>query len=246
MNKCIGVLGGLGPQATVLFMEDVIKWTEAERDQEHVNCIVIQHASVPDRTAFILDSSKADPFPFLLEDVRKLTECGVECIVLPCNTAHYFYGELQSSTDVPIIHMIRETVETMAQEFPDLRKVGILATEGTIASGLYHQEMEGKKMQIIATPAGIQEDVNTLIYEQVKKQNDIDFGLYMSVLDRMANLGCEGIILGCTELSVVHSQFGCISAVEVIDAQQVLVKKTIQIAGKKSKYRDALASKDMN
>ncbi|QWI72919.1 amino acid racemase (plasmid) [Bacillus mycoides] len=233
MNEFFGILGGLGPQATIHFMTEVIKKTNANKDQEHMNCITFQHATIPDRTDFILKRSNIDPFPYLKEDVKKLESMGVNFIVMPCNTAHYFYKKLQNTTSVPIINMINETVVYIKKKYPSLQKIGILATEGTIQSNLYNAVIEENGLEVIPTPVKIQEATNLLIYEQVKKNKTIDKDLYLQIIHQMKSIGCELVIIGCTELSVINNITESLSLkTPIVDAQDVLVGITIRLAGK--------------
>ncbi|EOO25856.1 aspartate racemase [Bacillus cereus VD133] len=233
MKHFFGILGGLGPLATLNFMQALIEKTAANNDQEHLNCITFQHASIPDRTAFILKKSNVNPYPYLKEDVKKLEQMGVDFIVMPCNTAHYFYDKLQSETSVPIINMIEETVIYIKRNYPLLKKIGILATEGTIHSNLYKDVIETNGLIVIPTPIQIQENTNFLIYNQIKKNKVFDKDLYIKIVNQMMSLGCDAIILGCTELSIMNSTMKSISLpIPLIDAQQVLVEQTIKLAGK--------------
>lgn len=231
MNRFFGILGGLGPQATLNFMQSLIEKTDANKDQEHMNYIAFQHATIPDRTAYILKKTEVNPFPYLKEDVKKLENMKVDFIVMPCNTAHYFYNQLQNETSIPIINMINETIVYIKKAHPTMKKIGVLATEGTIQSNLYQDVMEENRLNVIPTPREIQENINILIYNQVKKKRAINKGLYLQIINQMISLGCELIILGCTELSVINSDMESFP-IPVVDAQRVLVEKTIELGGK--------------
>ncbi|OPA24258.1 hypothetical protein BHL53_14345 [Bacillus cereus] len=231
MNRFFGILGGLGPQATLNFMQSLIEKTDANKDQEHMNYIAFQHATIPDRTAYILKKTEVNPFPYLKEDVKKLENMKVDFIVIPCNTAHYFYNQLQNETSIPIINMINETIVYIKKAHPTMKKIGVLATEGTIQSNLYQDVMEENRLNVIPTPIEIQENINILIYNQVKKKRAINKGLYLQIINQMISLGCELIILGCTELSVINSDMESFP-IPIVDAQRVLVEKTIELGGK--------------
>ncbi|WP_242273145.1 amino acid racemase [Bacillus cereus group sp. BfR-BA-01538] len=231
MNRFFGILGGLGPQATLNFMQSLIEKTDANKDQEHMNYIAFQHATIPDRTAYILKKTEVNPFPYLKEDVKKLENMKVDFIVMPCNTAHYFYNQLQNETSIPIINMINETIVYIKKAHPTMKKIGVLATEGTIQSNLYQDVMEENRLNMIPTPIEIQENINILIYNQVKKKRAINKGLYLQIINQMISLGCELIILGCTELSVINSGMESFP-IPIVDAQRVLVEKTIELGGK--------------
>ncbi|HDX9707750.1 TPA: aspartate/glutamate racemase family protein [Bacillus thuringiensis] len=233
MSGFFGILGGLGPQATLNFMQTLIEKTDASKDQEHMNYIAFQHATIPDRTAFILKQTDVNPFPYLKEDIKKLESMKVDFIVMPCNTAHYFYNQLQNETSVPIINMINETIKYIKKKYSVKIKIGVLATEGTIKSNLYYDVMEENGFIVISTPIEIQRITNTLIYDQVKKKKELNKEVYLKIINQMISLGCELIILGCTELSVINSNIESLAvSIPIVDAQRVLVEKTIKLGGK--------------
>ena len=107
----VGVIGGVGPAATVCFLDKVVRLTAADRDQDHVDLVVLQHSTIPDRTAFILGGSEEDPGPVMAEDARRLTALGVEFIAVPCNTAHFFTQEVQAASGVPVLSIVDETLD---------------------------------------------------------------------------------------------------------------------------------------
>ena len=140
MNYRLGVLGGMGPQATNTFYQFIIDRTDAQCDQDHVNTLILSDSGMPDRTAAILgsDAEKRAVSARLLADAKLLEGAGCTAIAVPCNTSHYFLDEVQQNISIPIIHMIRETAKALAKQ--GLRRPGILATDGTIQTGLYQKE----------------------------------------------------------------------------------------------------------
>ena len=136
----LGVIGGLGPMATARFMEMVIEMTEAVRDQDHIEMIIHNCPRIPDRTAYILGQSDETPADLMVEIGQSLTGQGVCCIAIPCITAHYFYRELSEKISVPIINIIDETAGELVEH--GVERVGILATDGTVKSGLFQNRFE--------------------------------------------------------------------------------------------------------
>ena len=110
MKQAVGVIGGVGPMATVYYMQRVIEMTKAGCDQEHINMLVFNDCDIPDRTAFITEKSPDNPLPVMVEDAKRLEAAGCEFVVIPCNTAHYFYDRLNETISVPILNMVEETV----------------------------------------------------------------------------------------------------------------------------------------
>lgn len=237
MKGYFGIIGGLGPKATATFIYNIVDRTVAERDQDHPEFILFNHPTIPDRSAYILERSNPNPLPYLIKDVQKMSEFQVSFIVIPCNTAHFFYDELQSHSEVPIVHMIRETVSHITSSFPQYKKIGILGTPGTIKSNLYQNELQKAGLSSILPTEIIQEKVNELIFQKAKKGENIDDKAYLDVLRNMSELGCDTTIIGCTELSLIEHE-AVPHYYPIVDAQAVLVEKTILLSGKQVKQDD--------
>ena len=202
MKKTLGIIGGVGPLATMLIGEMVVRRTKAQKDQEHVHTIIDNDTSIPDRTAYILDNSKENPVPYLQRDAKKLAEYGAGVICIPCNTAHSFYEELQATTSVPVLHMIRETAKR-AKEL-GAKHVGILATDGTLTTKVYQTALEEQGIVPVVPDEATQKQVMSVIYDYVKAGYDVPKDVWAPIEQAMA--GCDRIILGCTELSIVNKE----------------------------------------
>jgi len=228
-EKVIGILGGMGPEATADFFLKVIKATPALKDQDHLRIIIDNNPKIPSRVQAILGKGES-PLKQLQETLHTLERAGTEIIAIPCNTAHYYYNELQASTNVPIINMISETVAYIYQNFPDIKKIGLLATTGTIKAGIYHKAIT--KMEVITPDEDAQETVMNAIYgeqgikagrTQGKPQSDI-----LEAAEVLINNGAEAIIIGCTEISLVLSQKD--SPIPLIDPLQILAAVAVRKA----------------
>ena len=161
----VGVLGGLGPKATADFMDLVIDNTDVTCDQEHVDMIVSNHATIPDRTAYILDNTKDNPVPYLIKDAKMLESCGCNFLVMPCNTSHFMYDEISKSVNIPLVNMPYE-VSKIVNSNPRIHKVGIMATLGTLKSKVYERYLE---KEIYYPEDSVNDEVMDLIYNKVKK-----------------------------------------------------------------------------
>jgi aspartate racemase len=139
-NRILGILGGLGPMASVYFCEMLISHTKAERDADHINFLLSSRASTPDRSSFILGISKDDPTDAMTEEARRLEAAGAHLLAIPCNTAHYFYESICRAVDIPILNIISETAKFC--KYLGVSRIGVLATEGTAASGAYEKYLE--------------------------------------------------------------------------------------------------------
>ncbi len=223
-RKILGVIGGLGPIATAHFMELVINMTDVDTDQAHLPMIVYNMPFIPDRTAYILDNTKENPLPKMLEIGKTLQEQGVDCIAIPCVTAHYFMDALEAQINVPLINGVRETVAHLKEN--GVQKVGIMATDGTIRSGIFHKELEKQGLQPIAPLAAAQADVMHLIFNNVKAGKAADMDRFAAAAEDLRKQGAQAIILGCTELSLIKRDHkigaGFVDAMEVLARQSVL------------------------
>ena len=202
MNYRLGVLGGMGPQATNTFYQFVIDRTDARTDQEHVNALILSDSGMPDRTSAILSGGKARESVYLrlLEDARLLERAGCTCIAVPCNTSHFFLDRVQQYIGIPILHMIRETARLLASQ--GLKRPGILATDGTIQTELYQKEFSSVGIQAVIPSPEAQELVMSLIYDDVKSGRDGDPQKFAAIHEDLLSQGCDCGVLACTELSV--------------------------------------------
>lgn len=232
-EKILGVLGGLGPLATVYFMDLVVKKTEAKKDQDHISMIVLNHAAIPDRTDFILDAGKPNPLPMMIEDAKKLQAAGADYVVMPCNTAHFFYEQIQNNITIPMLNIIEETVKYARDEM-GVRKLGILATKGTVSAGSYQRMCENYGVEWAVPSLQDEQSLMNIIYNQVKAGKEINISEFNKIIGNMKADGCDAVALGCTELSVINKDFELDSA-DIVDSLEVLAIRSIELCGKKVK-----------
>ena len=232
MEHFFTIIGGMGTSATETYLHQLNERTPATNDQEYLNYILVNHATVPDRTDYILDHSKPSPLPPLLTDFKQQAALKPDFFTLPCNTAHYFYDELTKATDIPILHMPREAVKWIAQNLPNAKKVGLISTEGTRADHIYDDEIKNAGYELVLPDDKIQQQTNELIYANVKEKNSVDRALYHEILRQMfEEKGCDTVVLGCTELSLAQDREPYTKH-PVTDSQSILVDKTIELAKK--------------
>ena len=143
----LGVIGGLGPMASAYYLELVIRMTDAKRDQEHPEIILLNIPSIPDRTAYILGRSQESPLEPMVELGKQLKDLGATVLATPCITAHYFHEALQQGIGLPLIHGIRCTAQTLYDA--GVRKVGLMATDGTVQSGIFQRQVEELGMELV-------------------------------------------------------------------------------------------------
>lgn len=234
IDRAVGVIGGIGPMSTAYFYELVLSLTDASCDQEHVNMIILNHASIPDRTSFICGKSDNSPLPYLIKDAGNLEKIGAEFIVIPCNTAHYFFDEVAKSVKVPVLNIVTEAVSFAKKRFPDIKRLGILATDGTILSKTYELACAREGIECVIPDAEYQAMTMSLIYDTVKAGKKVNKDEFNKILEHMRSRECSCIVLGCTELSVAKNECG-ISSPDVLDSLEVLAIRTVEESGKKLK-----------
>ena len=219
----LGVLGGLGPMSTFRFCELLTAHTKAEGDADHIDMLISSRATTPDRTAFILGKSQEDPLPVMLEEAHRLERAGACLLVIPCNTAHYFYDGLQRECRVPILNIIEETVRFAKDR--GVTRVGLLATEGTASSGAYHLWCRTLGVECVLPSTADQQTISTMIYQNVKQNRPVDPERFRQICDRLLAAGCQKIILGCTELSLIDKTI--LPMEQFLDSMEILAWKTI-------------------
>ena len=227
-QKLLGILGGLGPMASVYFCEMLISHTKAERDCDHINFLLSSRADTPDRSSFILGRSKEDPTSAMTEEARRLEAAGADLIAIPCNTAHYFYDSICEAVNTPILNIITETARYCSS--CGVRKIGVLATEGTAASGAYERFLSPYSISTVPLNEEDQDIVTGIIFEQIKRGAEPDIDSFLSVVNSLQARGAELIVLGCTELSLIKKQFSMPEY--LIDSLEILALHAIDICGK--------------
>ena len=224
----LGVLGGLGPMSTFYFCELLTSHTQATRDSDHLDMIISSRASTPDRTAFILGESADDPLPIMISEAQKLTRAGADLIVIPCNTAHYFYNGLKNAIATPTLNIIEETLSQLARM--GVKRFGLLATEGTVKSEAYANLALNFGLECVVPTEEEQAEITAIIYDEIKQNKPVDMRRFLAVADALKARGCERLVLGCTELSLLMRQ-GLDRAV-FMDSLEVLAYQTILAAQK--------------
>lgn len=231
MNKTIGILGGMGPVATCDLMKKIIDHTDASHDQEHLRVCVDSNTNIPDRTAAILGKG-SDPRPEMIKSAVRLQGMGADVLIISCNTAHYFLSDVEKCVDIPILHMPRETAKELREK--GVRTVALLATDGTIQSGLYDQELKAQSIVCVHPNAEEQKMIMSLIYDYVKAGKAYPHvEKIQKMQERLKQQGVECMILGCTELPIAFAQWD--TSIPTIDPTDVLARSAIRYTGNKLK-----------
>ncbi|HIP92031.1 MAG TPA: aspartate/glutamate racemase family protein [Thermotoga sp.] len=194
----IGIIGGMGPLSTIEFLKKIVEKTPAKKDQDHIRIIVDINSKIPDRTAHILGRGEC-PLPYLLDSVERLIGAGVDVILISCNTAHYYIEDMRKRSNVPIIDLVEEGLKILKKRGID--KILLLATEGTIKSGIYKTRSEKIGIEIVEPNEDVLNITTKVIYS-VKSGNLDEAKEYWKKLSRYLDEEAD-IFLGCTELSLV-------------------------------------------
>jgi len=232
MKKFFTVIGGMGSLATESYVHLLNERTPTEKDQDYLDYILVNHSTVPDRTAHILDHNKPSFLPPLIEDIKQQSLLKPEFMVMICNTAHYYYKELQAVTDIPLIHMPHMAVSVMKKRYPNAKRIGLIATKGTIADHIYEDEIKAAGFEYSLGDQAVQDQVESLIYDDIKVKGQADAAKYHDILKTMHDkFGCDVIVLGCTELSFAQEKASD-HPYQVIDGQGIIVDKSIEFSEK--------------
>jgi len=227
-EKIIGILGGMGPEATADLFMRIIRSTPVKRDQDHFRVIIDSNSKIADRTPAVLGTGPS-PLPTIVETGKNLERAGADFLIMPCNTAHFFYAEIQAELGIPLLHMIRLSAKHIKEDYPQIKRVGLLATDGTLASKLYQEAYGEYGIEIINPTDASQTDVMDAVYRDIKT-GDLETGgkLLHRVAVELIEAGSDAVICGCTEVSlVIHD--GDMS-VPVVDPLQVLAEEAVKLA----------------
>jgi aspartate racemase len=219
----LGVIGGMGPMATALFMQMIIEHTDASCDQEHLPMIVRHLPYIPDRTSFILGNSNHSPAPYIKEAALKLQKEGVAQIAVPCVTSHFFHDEIQKDVSIPVLDGLEDAAEVLEEK--GYKKVGVMATNGTVSSGLFTKALSDKNIDCIYPDETHQQYVMDVIYDCVKSNRIADKDKVQKVLSYLQYTGAEVVVLGCTELSLIPKEY---LIGETLDVMETLAIRCIK------------------
>ncbi|HEX7056831.1 MAG TPA: amino acid racemase [Bacilli bacterium] len=236
-GKSLGVLGGMGPKATAVFFDRIVEHTEAGKDQDHIDMVIVNHATLPDRTTVIAKQRGEVFLEAIRKDIRLLELAGVGNIAIPCNTSHYFFEQLQGMTKINIINMAKETASEIRRVYGPGAKVGILATTGTIKSGVYQNVCEEFALTPHIPDELVQQKVMKIIYDDVKSGVNADAAAFAAIIRELVERArCACVIIACTELSCIKLRDDI--SKYCVDAMDVLVRRSIELSGKKVKKTD--------
>ena len=227
-EKVIGIIGGMGPEATIDLFQKIVKATPARTDQEHLRILIDCNPKIPDRVKAIFEQAES-PVGALIATARNLERSGAGLLLIPCNAAHYYHGEVARKVSVPVLHMIEETARYCRRKFPRLDTFGLLAGSSTVVLGLYAQAFSKVRKRILNPKPETQDKVMNCIYEikagnmgaQVKKE-------LLRAAQELGEAGAQAILLGCTEVPLVLHDGDL--PIPFIDPTQVVAEISVAMA----------------
>lgn len=223
MNYELGIVGGMGPLATSVLFDYIVRHTAANKDQDHINALILNHATLPDRTDVILHGKDEDFLDAVKGDYEILNALNVPLIAFPCNTGHYFFDAMESMADGKIINMIDETLARC--KAMGAKNVAVFATEGTTSAKLYDRYAKGHDLGVVYPDAEEQAQITRVIYD-VKELGQTRFPVMDELIAKYTKDAV--VILACTELSTIG-----IDHEKVVDTTQVLGDVIIARCGRK-------------
>jgi len=225
--KTVGVLGGMGPAATVDFMDKLLKGTRAPTEQDNLRLLVDCNPHVPDRNH--LDPDGPQPGPVLADMARGLERSGADFVVMACNTAHAYEGEIRAALGVPFVSLITETAATLKARFPAVKRAGLLAASGCLDARLYQDAFAKDNVEAMILDSEAQGRFMALLYD-IKRGNlsGASRAEMRAIADLLIAAGAELVVAGCTEVPLVLAQADI--AKPLLDTTAVLVERTLAYA----------------
>ncbi len=231
-EKTIGILGGMGPEATLDCYAKIIKSTPAKTDQQHLRVIIDANPKIPDRTAAIIGEGES-PLPVLVAGCRALQSAGADFIIIPCVSAHFFLEDIRQQIKLPILSIFDAVTQTITGEHPDIKTVGLMGTTGTISAGLFQKRLAAAKIKTLVPDDRQQSKVMAAIYgiknsQPTRSRRQMTSDLLATAENLISN-GAQGIIAGCTEIPLALKQKHL--PVPYFDALTILACSAVREAG---------------
>lgn len=228
-EKIVGVIGGMGPEATVDFMRRVIRSTPANDDSDHIRMIVDNNPKIPSRIKALIDGTGESPGPAMAKMAVNLASQGAGVIVIPCNTAHFYYDEVSAAVEIPVLNMIDLTVEAVISENPEIKTAGLLASDAVIKTGLYAKAFQDRSISLCIPSPRFQENLMSSILRI--KRGDVGPGVkdgLTTAADDLIKQGARVLLVACTELSIIAD--GVALGARVYNTSQALAEATVRAA----------------
>jgi len=227
-EKIVGILGGMGPEATIDLFAKIVKATAAKNDEDHLRIIIDNNPKMPSRLDAILEGGPS-PVPAMVATAKNIERAGADFIIIAANTAHWFHGDVQKAVKVPVLNMIEETVNWTRRCLPQVKTIGLLATTGTVKTGMYHKAFKKSGVKVIAPVDQDQGKVMTSIMGfKYGEPALVTQRKMVQVAELLLAAGAEGLVMGCTEIPIILE--GYVSPVPLIDPNQIVAEVVVKLA----------------
>lgn len=235
-EKIVGILGGMGPEATADLFSKIILETKATKEEEHLRIIIDNNPKMPSRQDAILKNGES-PVPAMIQTSKNLKNAGADFIIIGANTAHYFYDDIKKEIDIPILHIIDEAIKDLLKNYPNIKKVGVMATNAAVSTGLYKKCCERFGIDVIENKDKLQQQIHDSIfkfkYEGLTKNI---LNLASNSIQELIDEGAEAVIMGCTEIPIIlkDKEF----KIPIIDPNEVIAKVAVAYAKNRYDFED--------
>ena len=225
-RRVVGVIGGMGPEATVELMRRVTARTRALDDADHVHLLIESNPQIPSRIAYLLEGTGSDPLPELLRIARNLQGAGADALAMPCNTAHHYAGQIQAALSIPLLDMVKLTVANIAAASSGAR-VGLLASTAVLRVGVYAREFAEQGLEVVVPRR--QDELMALIRGVKRGETGAAAELRLAEIGAELEGHCEIALIACSELSLIRTHLA--ERLRVVDSLDVLADAVVRFAG---------------
>lgn len=227
-EKIVGIMGGMGPEATIDLFARIVEETHAKHDEEHLRIIIDNNPKMPSRQDAIMNGGES-PVPAMIATAENLKRAGADFIIIGANTAHYFFDEVAAGVDIPFLHIINEAVKETIKQVPNIKKVGVLATTAAMKTKLYEKCCSKFNVEVVNIPSEIQDKIHSSIFKFKYEGLTQDvLNMMMEGVTYLEQNGAQALIMGCTEIPVIlkGQQFN----LPLIDPNDVIAKVAVATA----------------
>jgi len=229
-HRVVGIIGGMGPEATVELMRRVTARTRAEDDADHVHLLVESNPKIPSRIAHLLEGTGDDPLPEILRIARNLQGAGAEALAMPCNTAHHYAQEIQAAVSIPLLHMVKLTVARIAAA-SSAASVGLLASSAVLRVGVYAREFAAQGLEGVLPRR--QDELMALIRGVKRGESGAPAAQRLAEIGAELAEQCEIALIACSELSLISAHLA--NRTRVLDSLDVLADAVVEFAGARTR-----------
>lgn len=231
-EKVVGIMGGMGPEATIDLFAKIVEKTKAKNDGDHLRIIIDNNPKMPSRQDAIMKGTES-PVPAMVATAKNLVGAGADFILIGANTAHYFYDEVTAQVPVPFLHIIDEAIKELLRLLPEAKKIGVLATTAAVQTGLYNKRCAKFGIEVIDAPEEVQGRIHKSIFDF--KYNGVTDRVREDMLagaNYFLEQGAEALLMGCTEIPVILA--GSRFSVPLIDPNEIIAQAVVDYA--KNRY----------